>query len=155
MTLFSTISLAFRALWRNRVRSVLTMLGIVFGIGAVIAMVSSGKGAQQAVREVFQNLGTNVLIVTNGSQPMFGAAGGAGSKQALTWTDRGIGIDAADLSHVFTPFFRADRSRSRATGGFGLGLAFARRVVEAHGGAIRIESEHGAGTTVTFTIPAS
>jgi len=49
--------------------------------------VSGGQGAQQAVKDVFQSLGTNVLILTNGSQRSFGAAGGAGSRQSLTWDD--------------------------------------------------------------------
>jgi putative ABC transport system permease protein len=87
MNVFTTLKLAMRALWRNKVRSALTMLGIVFGIGAVIAMVAGGQGAQQAVKDVFQSLGTNVLILTNGSQRSFGAAGGAGSRQSLTWDD--------------------------------------------------------------------
>ena len=68
MSVFTTLKLAMRALWRNKVRSMLTMLGIVFGIGAVIAMVAGGQGAQQAVKDVFQSLGTNVLILSNGSQ---------------------------------------------------------------------------------------
>ncbi|HEY0194289.1 MAG TPA: ABC transporter permease [Kofleriaceae bacterium] len=87
MSVFTTLRLAMRALWRNKVRSALTMLGIVFGIGAVIAMVAGGQGAQQSVRDVFQSLGTNVLILTNGSQRSFGAAGGSGSRQSLTWDD--------------------------------------------------------------------
>ncbi len=87
MSIWTTLRLAWRALWRSRVRSMLTMLGIVFGIGAVIAMVASGQGAQQSVKEVFQSLGTNVLIVSNGSGPTGGASGGAGSRQSLTWSD--------------------------------------------------------------------
>jgi putative ABC transport system permease protein len=87
MSVFTTIKLAFRALWRNKVRTVLTMLGIVFGIGAVIAMVAGGQGAQQSVKDVFQSLGTNVLQVMNGSQSQFGAAGGAGSRVSITWDD--------------------------------------------------------------------
>jgi putative ABC transport system permease protein len=87
MSVFTTLKLALRALWRNKVRSLLTMLGIVIGISAVIAMVAGGQGAQQAVKDVFQSLGTNVLILTNGSQRSFGAAGGAGSRQSLTWDD--------------------------------------------------------------------
>ena len=87
MNVLTTLKLAMRALWRNKVRSSLTMLGIVFGIGAVIAMVAGGQGAQQAVKDVFQSLGTNVLILSNGSQRSFGAAGGAGSRQSLTWDD--------------------------------------------------------------------
>ena len=87
MNVLTTLKLAMRALWRNKVRSSLTMLGIVFGIGAVIAMVAGGQGAQQSVKDVFQSLGTNVLILSNGSQRSFGAAGGAGSRQSLTWDD--------------------------------------------------------------------
>jgi len=87
VSILSTLKLAFRAMWRNLVRTLLTMLGIVFGIGAVIAMVSGGQGAQESVRQVFQNLGTNVLQVLNGSQSSFGAAGGMGSRQSLTWDD--------------------------------------------------------------------
>jgi len=87
MNVFTTLKLAMRALWRNKVRTLLTMLGIVFGIGAVIAMVAGGQGAQQSVKDVFQSLGTNVLILSNGSQRSFGAAGGAGSRQSLTWDD--------------------------------------------------------------------
>jgi putative ABC transport system permease protein len=87
VNIFTTIKLAFRALWRNKVRSLLTMLGIVFGIGAVIAMVAGGEGAQASVREVFQNLGTNVIQVMNGSVRTGGAAGGMGSRMSLTWDD--------------------------------------------------------------------
>jgi two-component system, OmpR family, sensor kinase len=67
--------------------------------------------------------------------------------------DHGIGIDGADLARMFTPFFRTDRSRGRTTGGVGLGLVLARRVIEAHGGTIRITSEPQQGTTVTFELP--
>ena len=87
MNIFTTVKLAFRALWRNKVRSLLTMLGIVFGIGAVIAMVAGGQGAQASVRQVFQNLGTNVIQVMNGSSRTSGAAGGMGSRMSLTWDD--------------------------------------------------------------------
>jgi two-component system, OmpR family, sensor kinase len=67
--------------------------------------------------------------------------------------DRGFGIGADDLPRVFSPFFRADRSRTRTTGGVGLGLALAKRVVEAHGGSVGITSQIDAGTTVTFVLP--
>lgn len=87
MTVITTLKLAFRALWRNKVRSMLTMLGIIFGIGTVIAMIASGQGAKEAVADVFRSMGTNLLIVTNGSQRSFGAAGGAGSRFSLTWAD--------------------------------------------------------------------
>lgn len=67
--------------------------------------------------------------------------------------DRGIGIDGADLERLFEPFFRADRSRTRSTGGLGLGLALARRVVDAHRGTITFSSEVGKGTTACIRLP--
>jgi signal transduction histidine kinase len=66
--------------------------------------------------------------------------------------DRGIGIGRADLEHVFTPFFRAVRSRTRATGGAGLGLALSKRIAEIFGGSISIASELRKGTTVTVKL---
>ena len=67
--------------------------------------------------------------------------------------DRGVGISADDRPRVFTPFFRADRSRTRATGGVGLGLVLARRIVEAHGGAIDFHSEPEVGSRFWFVLP--
>jgi signal transduction histidine kinase len=69
--------------------------------------------------------------------------------------DAGIGIDASDLPHLFTPFFRSDRSRARKTGGVGLGLALARRIVVAHGGSLTLESQPGMGTTAHITLPSA
>jgi putative ABC transport system permease protein len=88
MSILTTIKLALRAMTRNAVRSLLTMLGIVFGIGAVIAMVAFGQGAQAAVKDVFASLGTNTLQLSNAQGrstqgPSAGASGGA----ALTWDD--------------------------------------------------------------------
>lgn len=68
--------------------------------------------------------------------------------------DRGVGLAPADLARVFEPFFRADRSRSKATGGLGLGLTLVRHVVAAHGGTVDLASEPGAGTVATVTLPA-
>ncbi len=87
MSIFTTFRLALHALWRNGVRTILTMLGIIFGIGAVIAMVSSGQGAQQAVKEVFQSMGTNVLIVSNQMRRGVGPSAGGGAGATLTWDD--------------------------------------------------------------------
>ncbi|WP_375767868.1 HAMP domain-containing histidine kinase [Archangium gephyra] len=69
--------------------------------------------------------------------------------------DEGIGIEAKDLPHLFTPFFRSDRSRARKTGGVGLGLALARRIVVAHGGTLTLESQPDQGTTVRVALPAA
>ncbi len=67
--------------------------------------------------------------------------------------DTGSGIAAADLPRIFEQFYRGEKSRSRATGGAGLGLAVARAIVEAHGGRIGAESAPGQGTRVFFTLP--
>jgi signal transduction histidine kinase len=67
--------------------------------------------------------------------------------------DTGEGIDPQDLPHIFERFYRGEKSRSRATGGAGLGLAIARGIVEAHGGTIQIASIPGEGTCVTFRVP--
>jgi putative ABC transport system permease protein len=87
VNIFTTFKLALRALWRNKVRSSLTMLGIIFGIGTVIAMIASGQGARESVADVFRAMGTNLLIISNGSSRQGGVRGGAGSEMALTWDD--------------------------------------------------------------------
>jgi len=71
----------------------------------------------------------------------------------LEVADRGIGIDPLDLPRLFTPFFRSDRSRARGTGGTGLGLALVKRIAEAHGGTVTVESEVGKGTTFRVRLP--
>ena len=73
---------------------------------------------------------------------------------AISITDDGIGIDAEDLPHVFDRFYRTGQSRTLGIGGTGLGLAIARAIVEAHGGAITVESGGlGEGATVTIRLP--
>jgi signal transduction histidine kinase len=67
--------------------------------------------------------------------------------------DRGVGIPEEDLPHVFEPFYRVDRSRSKDTGGYGIGLSLVKRIVEAHGGAIQMTSRVGEGTSVSITLP--
>jgi signal transduction histidine kinase len=67
--------------------------------------------------------------------------------------DNGIGISSEDLPYIFNRFYRADRVRSRQTGGFGLGLAIARQIVEAHGGEIRVESTVGKGSSFKIKLP--
>jgi signal transduction histidine kinase len=69
--------------------------------------------------------------------------------------DQGIGIPPEAQAKVFEPFYRTDDSRSRATGGYGLGLSLTKSIVEAHGGTIRLDSTPGSGTTVMMWIPKS
>lgn len=67
--------------------------------------------------------------------------------------DSGAGIPAEDVPHVFERFYRGEKSRSRLTGGAGLGLAIARGIVEAHGGQIGVESASGEGANFYFVLP--
>lgn len=85
-----TVLTAIRILGRNRLRAGLTMLGIVIGVGAVIAMVSIGEGAKAAVAQRVASMGTNVIIVLPGSTTAGGVRGGQGGAVTLTMSD---GVD--------------------------------------------------------------
>src|SRR5215470_12451313 len=81
---FMTLRIALRALARNKLRSFLTMLGIIIGVGAVIAMVAIGEGAKATIRSQIASLGTNVLIVLPGTTTHGGVRAGFGSVSTVT-----------------------------------------------------------------------
>jgi len=85
--LLMTVQQALRILGRNRLRSALTMLGIIIGVGAVVAMVSLGQGASVSVQAQIASIGTNVLIVIPGSMTVSGVRGGLGGMSTLTVED--------------------------------------------------------------------
>jgi putative ABC transport system permease protein len=89
MSVLEMIRVASRALLRNKLRSFLTALGIIIGVGAVIAMVSIGEGAKAQVEQAFASMGTNLLILLPGSSAgtTGGVKGGFGSQPTLTWED--------------------------------------------------------------------
>lgn len=72
----------------------------------------------------------------------------------ITVVDRGMGIAEADRARIFEPFYRTDKSRARATGGVGLGLSLAKRIIEAHGGRLGFTSKPGSGTRFVVHLPA-
>jgi signal transduction histidine kinase len=78
-----------------------------------------------------------------------------GEDASVLVSDSGRGIPEAELPHIFERFRRGDPSRARATGGFGLGLAIAKSIVEAYKGTIQVESKLGEGTTFIVRLPVT
>src|SRR5438067_959213 len=87
MDVMAIIRIAMRALARNKMRSALTMLGIIIGVGAVIAMVSIGEGAKAAVQAQIASFGTNVIIILPGAMTVSGVRTGHGGAVTLTVAD--------------------------------------------------------------------
>jgi putative ABC transport system permease protein len=87
MNPLQTLRVAIRALFRNKMRSFLTTLGIIIGVSAVIAMVAIGEGAKAQVEAQFAAMGSNLLVVLPGSTTSGGMRGGFGSMPTLTWDD--------------------------------------------------------------------
>src|SRR3989442_11369802 len=86
MNFLMIIRVAFRALARNKMRAALTMLGIIIGVAAVIAMVSIGQGAQASVQAQIESIGTNLLFVSAGAQNLGGVRSGTGDSGTNTLT---------------------------------------------------------------------
>ena len=87
MNFFESIRVSLRALRANKLRSALTMLGMIIGVAAVIAMVGIGNGATASITSQIQGLGSNLLTVSSGQSNSGGVRGGAGSSNTLTMTD--------------------------------------------------------------------
>ncbi|MGB8647585.1 MAG: ATP-binding protein [Anaerolineae bacterium] len=104
---------------------------------------------------VLNNLVSNALRHTPAGGTVTVRAYTSPSGVQVEVSDTGEGIAASDLPRVFERFYRGEKSRSRATGGAGLGLAIVRGVVEAHGGAISVESEPHQGSRFHFSLPRS
>ena len=114
---------------------------------------------EDAIRRALQNLVTNAL--------KYGAEGrwlavsvrqgtARGRKEVLvSVSDRGRGIDADDLTHIFDPFYRGRHAIDRQIHGNGLGLSLVRRIAEAHGGRVSVTSARGEGATFTLHLPAA
>ena len=102
--------IAIRALLRNKLRSLLTTLGIMIGVGAVIAMVAIGEGAKAMVEQSFASMGSNLLIIMPGTTTRGGAMGGFGSMPTLTWDDlRAIRTEASAVKAA-APVLRTNTS---------------------------------------------
>ncbi|MGB6874194.1 MAG: ATP-binding protein [Dehalococcoidia bacterium] len=108
---------------------------------------------RQRVNQVLHNLLENAVAHTHKGGTINVAAITQGDWVEVCVSDTGEGIPAEDLPNIFERFYRVDRSRARATGGSGLGLTIARRLVESHGGKITVQSELRKGSRFSFTLP--
>jgi two-component system, OmpR family, sensor histidine kinase BaeS len=118
--------------------------------GAVVV-----DGEPKRLEQIVVNLLSNALRYTDAGGSVSVTVRRQGDDALLEVADTGIGIPSADLPRVFTRFWRGEKSRSRATGGAGIGLAIVHELVRAHGGRVTVESEVGAGSVFRVTIPAS
>jgi signal transduction histidine kinase len=107
----------------------------------------------QKIGRVMTNLIDNALRHTPAGGTVRILASGTPEAVQVEVADNGEGIHPEDLQHIFDRFYRGEKSRSRATGGSGLGMAIAKGIVEAHGGHIRVESTVGQGTSVLLNLP--
>ena len=111
-------------------------------------------GDADALRSAVQNIvGNAVKYSPSGASVDVGAEGRDGAVR-IRVADRGLGIDAADLPHIFKPFFRGRRAVDAEVRGSGIGLSVVRHVVDSHRGVIHVESRAGTGTTVTVDLPS-
>jgi signal transduction histidine kinase len=109
----------------------------------------------QQIERVLSNLLGNALRHTPAGGTVRVEAARTADGVRVEIRDTGEGIDDADLPHVFERFYRGEKSRSRATGGAGLGLAIAKGIVEAHGGRIGVDGAPGEGARFFFTLPVA
>jgi two-component system, OmpR family, sensor kinase len=111
------------------------------------------EGDVMLLRRALHNLLDNAQKYSSAPTPIMLSVERSAEGLALCVADQGIGIAVEDLPHVGAPFFRTDRSRTRRTGGVGLGLSLSRKIVEAHSGTLLVESAPDRGTRVTMRLP--
>jgi signal transduction histidine kinase len=106
--------------------------------------------------QVLTNIISNALGHTPAGGEVILSASRQGDHVHTTVKDTGVGIPPEHLPHIFTRFYRVDKSRSRQAGGSGIGLTIAKHLVEAHGGQIWVGSEgQDQGSEFTFTLPVA
>ncbi|KAI9132191.1 GAF domain-containing hybrid sensor histidine kinase/response regulator [Acaryochloris sp. CCMEE 5410] len=112
-------------------------------------------GDELRLRQVLQNLISNALKFTPQDGEVSVQATADAEQVQVSVTDTGIGITPAELSNIFEPFVQLDSSWARPYSGTGLGLTLVQRLVNLHGGTVKVESEVGRGSTFTVTLPCS
>ncbi len=111
------------------------------------------RGSPRDLSLLVRNLLDNAVNYTKPGGRVTASVTHDDGRVELRVTDTGIGIPSRDLPRIFERFYRVDRARSRETGGTGLGLAIVKHVADNHGGAVRVASELGRGTTFVVVIP--
>lgn len=112
-------------------------------------------GNQTRLTELFVILLDNAVKYSPDGSEVFVSWVKQKSHIIVSVVDHGIGIPAEDITHVFDRFYRSDKSRTARTGGYGLGLAIAKRIVELHNGTISVNSREGKGTAFHVSLPAA
>jgi two-component system OmpR family sensor kinase len=112
-------------------------------------------GDRDQLVRVVRNLTNNAAIHTAAERPILVSGFGDATGATIQVIDGGPGLSPDDAAHVFERFWRADKARTRARGGSGLGLSIVATIVRAHGGTVRFESAVETGSTVTVTLPAA
>ena len=108
----------------------------------------------EQIKTVFKNVLTNAVKYSlPDSEPVLISVNTQPSYIVVKIADNGIGIPPDELPFIFEPFYRVDKSRTKDTGGFGLGLSLCKTIMEAHDGRIEAESTPDIGTTVSLYFP--
>ncbi|MDD2350964.1 MAG: HAMP domain-containing sensor histidine kinase [Synergistaceae bacterium] len=105
------------------------------------------------IRQAVENLLSNALRYTDSGGMSTISLERSSEDVIIRVEDTGIGISAEDLPYIFERFYRTDKSRTRSSGGLGIGLAITKAAVEAHGGSVTAESREGEGSTFTIRLP--
>jgi len=111
------------------------------------------RGDRDQLRQVFDNLLANVRVHTPAGSPATVTVSAVETEAIIEIADRGEGLDDAERARVFERFFRADPSRTRESGGAGLGLSIVAAIVTAHGGTMDVSSRPGGGTVFAARLP--
>jgi len=108
----------------------------------------------EQIKTVFENVLNNAVKYSEAeSKPVRVSCDLRESSAVIRITDFGIGIPEEELAHIFEPFYRVDKSRTKDTGGYGLGLSLCKTIMEAHDGKIEVQSGPEEGTTVSLFFP--
>lgn len=128
------------------------LAGVVLRLDTAEAVIVDGDAFR--LRQVVDNLVSNALKYTLKGGRVRVAATHDGDTATLVVSDSGVGMSQSEVQRIFEPYFRSDSARASTTQGTGLGMGIVQSIIAEHGGTIAVQSEPGAGTKVTVTLPA-